>query len=120
MKRFAAIVTIAVVVLAMSAGTAFASVCVGSACGRSMVCSLATTAACPMENGALMSHSSCDHQPGSGIRDVVAPQPQGSEYALVVVTPGPVLAPLALSGVSSALLAPDARGAPHLTSVIRI
>jgi hypothetical protein len=119
LKRFAAIVTIVVVVLAMSAGTAFASVCVGSTCGRDMTCPVATSPSCPMDNGAAMSHSACDHQVNATAHDALAAQQQVGTQAVATAL-GVVPAPIALYGASSALPAPDARGAPHLTTVIRI
>jgi hypothetical protein len=120
LKRFAAIVTIVVVVLAMSAGTAFASVCVGMTCStQAMVCSESASTSCPMENGAAMAHASCGHQLDRGARDAVSGQ-VGPEYA-VVGTPIAVLpADTVVRGLASMLPASDARGAPHLTTVIRI
>jgi hypothetical protein len=120
LKRFAAIVTIVVVVLAMSAGTAFANVCAGGTCtGNAMICPQIGTTACPMADGAAMAHSACGHPVDRGARDLVSGQ-TNTEHA-VVSTPLAVLpASVAPSDVASALPAPDARGAPHLTTVIRI
>lgn len=119
MRRFAAIVTIAVVVLALTAGPAFASVCAGAACGPAMVCATGATPACPMENGATMAHAACGHPMDRGSRDVAstqsAPDPglAAAPHAGVVVQPARPLPAATFPMV-------DARGAPHLTSVIRI
>lgn len=120
MKRIAAIVTIAVVVLAMSVGTAFASVCAGGSCeGRGMMCPAVATAACPMKGGLAMTHSSCSHPAQLGTRDILSAQADHSLPAIVSTLA--VLPPRsALSGLVYAMPAPDARGAPHLTAVIRI
>jgi hypothetical protein len=119
MKRFAAMVTIVVLVLAMSAGTAFANVCPGGTCdGRMMVCAPASSTACPMGGGAVMTHSGCSHSDDTGARDVVSPQ-TGLEFG-VVSAPLAVVPPLAgPSGLASLLPMRDARGAPHLTTVSR-
>jgi hypothetical protein len=119
LKRFAAIVTIAVVVLALSAGTAFASVCAGGSCGEAMVCPPSTSTACPMETGQVMTHSSCDHQADQGARDSVNPQ-VSHESAVVSTVLAVVPTTPILRGIVAAMAAPDARGAPHLTAVIRI
>lgn len=118
MKRFAAIVTIVFVVLTMSVGTAFASVCAGSSCDKAMVCPESTSVACPMESGQAMSHSSCDHPADHGARDSVTVQP-GHDNAVVSVSVAVVPTPPVLCGFVAAAAAPDARGAPHLTTVSR-
>jgi hypothetical protein len=120
LKRFAAIVTIVVVVLAMSVGTAFASVCAGGSCSSTaMLCPDAGTMACPMNNGAPMAHSDCgqpmDHSAQSAVSGQPVPQIVVASAPLAVV-PGDVT----LGGVASSLPATDARGAPHLSTVIRI
>jgi len=121
MKRFAAIVTIAVVIFTMSVGTAFASVCaMGETCGGEvMACEMSAPAACPMGGGQVMTHGGCDHSTDGVARDSVSLQPVHEKAAiatsLVVVPTVPVL-----RGFVAATAAPDARGAPHLTAVIRI
>jgi len=119
LKRFAAIVTIAVVVLAMTAGPAMASVCAGSQCGEAMVCDQAYTPQCPMQNGAVMSHGDCGHSADRSAAATVSNQ-AGPDFGLVgAPLPGALVPPTAALGMSAFALA-DARGAPHLTSVIRI
>lgn len=122
MKRFAAIVTIAVVLLTMSVGTAFASVCAAasSSCDDvAMVCPVSTSAACPMDSGQAMRHSPCGHSADKIARDSVAPQ-AGHQDAVVSIALAVVPTPPAPCGFIAASAAPDARGAPHLTAVIRI
>ena len=119
MKRFAAIVTIAVVVLAMTAGPAMASVCAGSQCGEAMVCDQAYTPQCPRQNGAVMAHGDCGHSADRTVTGVVSNQ-AGPDFGLVgAPLPGALVPPTAALGVGAFPLA-DARGAPHLTSILRI
>jgi hypothetical protein len=123
MKRFVAIVTIAVLILAMTAGSAFAYSCAGNVCcgmpATVPSCAPATSAACPMGGGSVMQHSACER--GDASQPLRATSVQ-SPHDLAAVCVAVVRAPRA--GVLSALLtpafAPDARGAPHLTSVLRI
>jgi hypothetical protein len=119
MKRFVAIVTIAVLVLAMTAGTAFASVCVGTACGDVMVCAPTTSVSCPMDNGPSMAHSSCDHTAQVQSRDAT-PTDTGHATYMAVVHATPIPAAHLLGRLSLGARASDARGAPHLTAVLRI
>lgn len=120
MKRFAAIVTIVVVVLAMSAGTAFASVCAGGTCDRQlMVCPDTGSMACPMNAGATMAHSECGHPIDRGARDVVSAQ-TATDHAVVSTPLAVVPAGFSVGSLAPLALAADARGAPHLTTVIRI
>lgn len=120
MKRFAAIVTVVVVVLAMSAGTAFANVCVGGSCDGSMaLCSAGASAVCPMGGGFAIARPGCDHGLDKGAREAVFAQ-TGTDRVVGVLAPlAAVPDPVT---VSAALASPaaDARGAPHLTIVIRI
>jgi hypothetical protein len=119
LKRFAAIVTIVVVVLAMSAGTAFANVCASGACdGRMTVCSETASTACPMDGGvATVGHTSCEHTTDRTTGDVASGQT--AEHA-VASAPLTLPAVAASGGPASVSPATDARGAPHLTAVIRI
>jgi hypothetical protein len=111
--------TIVVVVLAMSAGPAMASVCAGADCGPAMVCDRAFTPDCPMVSGAFMSHGDCEHPAERGAIVGLSHQ-AGPEFGLAgAALPGVVTPPAAIMSVSASPLA-DARGAPHLTSVIRI
>ena len=119
MRRFLAVITIAVVVLAMTAGPAFASVCAGSRCGMVMVCAPASTAACPMDSGTAMLHSLCAHQADHSSRDIISVQPGPDGVAAVVPLAGAAYLPPMPLGTGTFPLA-DARGAPHLTSVLRI
>jgi hypothetical protein len=123
MKRFVAIVTTAVLVLAMSAGSAFAYSCVGGACcgmpAAAPSCAPAASAACPMDGGVVMQHSACvrsDTGQPLGATSVQSPH----DVAAVCVTA--VQAPCArvLGALPASAFARDARGAPHLTSVLRI
>jgi len=117
LRRFVAILTIVLLVLAMSAGTAFASVCTGSACDGAMLCAPTTSMSCPMGGGQSMQHSSCDHT-AQQVRDATPTEPGHDIY--VTVAPAPVV-PTAgfLGGLPVRFHAPDARGAPHLSVVIR-
>jgi hypothetical protein len=119
LRRFLAVITIAVVVLAITAGPAFASVCAGSMCGTVMVCAPVTTDACPMESGSPMMHTLCTHQADHGSRDVVAVPSAPDSTLAVVPLVGAVIFPATPLGAGTFPLA-DARGAPHLTTVIRI
>jgi hypothetical protein len=127
MKRFVAIVTIAVLVLAMSAGSAFAYSCVGNACcsipatapGSASACAPAASAACPMDAGTVMQHSACvrgDAGRPLGATSVQTPD----EVPAVCVAAVSVPRSHALGALPASAFAPDARGAPHLTSVLRI
>jgi hypothetical protein len=117
MRRFVAIVTIAMLVLAMSAGTAFASVCTGGACGRVMLCAPTTSMACPMDSGVSMQHSTCDHT-AQQVRE--ATPTQAGHDIFVVSVPALTIPSLhVLGGLFAATHAPDARGAPHLSMVSR-
>lgn len=119
MKRFAVIVTIAVVVLAMTAGPAMASVCAASQCGEAMVCDQVYTPQCPMQSGSVMTHGACGHTADQSTSGVVSNQ-TGPDFGLVGASlPAALVPPTAALGVSAFPLV-DARGAPHLTSVIRI
>lgn len=119
MKRFATITMLAVVVLAMTVGPAFASVCAASQCGPVMVCEMALSPECPMQSGATMTHSDCAHAPDGRFGEWISTQ-SGPEAGLAAAPlSGVVTPPAAILGGSVLPLA-DARGAPHLTSVIRI
>lgn len=118
MKRSAAIVTIVVVVLAMTAGPAFASVCAATRCGQTTGCALADSPSCPMRTGAPTAGATCPQPMDHGTREAVPAQSAPS--AAMAVAPLPALSdPAALFGGGAMPLA-DARGAPHLTAVIRI
>jgi len=119
MKRFVAIVTIAVLVLAMTAGTAFASVCVGTACGPVMACAPTTSPTCPMGSGQSMQHSSCNHTAEMQSRDATPTDTCHATY-MAVVHATPIPAAHLLGRLSLGAHASDARGAPHLTAVLRI
>jgi hypothetical protein len=110
---------IAFVVLAMSVGPAFASVCAGSTCDMDAVCAPATNDVCVMESGPAMMHALCTHQAGHDSSDLVPVQPGPDGAAAVVPLIGAIVFPAAPLGVRALPLA-DARGAPHLTSVLRI
>jgi hypothetical protein len=117
-RRFAAIVTIAAVVLAMTAGPAFASACAATGCGPAMACSQLASPTCPMRTGAPTAHTSCPQPMDHGTRDAVSVQP--ARATGLAGTPFQAATdPVTHIGCSAPLFA-DARGAPHLTAVIRI
>jgi hypothetical protein len=118
MRRIAAIITIAVVVLAMTAGPAFASACVATECGPAMACSLVASPTCPMRTGAPMVQTSCPQPMDHGTREAVSVQPT-PPASMVGTAFQAAASPATLAGSGAPLLA-DARGAPHLTAVIRI
>lgn len=120
MKRFAAIVAVATLVLTMSVGTAYAGVCVGMDCSEmTWTCAEAGTPACPdMGGDAPALHDACQHGPEREADEAVAVTP-ALEQALVA-DPLPLTEPELPQGIAPASSAPDARGAPHLTAVIRI
>ncbi len=118
LKRLASILTIAVVVLAISAGPAMASVCAGTQCGPVMVCESAFTPECPMVNGAVMSHGNCDH-PTDPITLAAVSHQAGPDFGLIgAAIPGVSTPSKAALDVGTLVLS-DARGAPHMTAVSR-
>jgi hypothetical protein len=119
LKRFAAMTMIAVVVLAMTVGPAFASVCAASQCGPVMPCEMAASPDCPMRTGVTLTHSDCTHAPDGRFGDLVSSQ-SGPESGLAAAPLSGAVAPPAAILSGSMLPLVDARGAPHLTSVIRI
>jgi hypothetical protein len=113
-------ITIVVVVLAMTAGPAFASVCSGPDCGPAMACTMAATPSCPMLDGSALVHGTCGHPMDGASRDA-ASVPSGHHEAGFVVSPLGDLGSRASVALSACVLPlADARGAPHLTAVIRI
>lgn len=119
MKRFAVIVTLACLIVAMTTGTAFARVCVDRACNDPMVCAPDTTIVCPMKSGPTMQHGGCDHRTQSQAREAVSVD-HGQHLAALPAEPLSIASAQALLGQERSAFAPDARGAPHLTTVIRI
>lgn len=120
LKRIAAIVVITALILTMSVGSAYAAACVGMVCSPSSVAHpMMPTSACPEMGGeTAVMHGVCDHHGGSSASTAVAVQPAMSEAVAAQGVP----APLATRQVRAprASVSGDARGAPHLTSVIRI
>jgi hypothetical protein len=114
-KRLLVISLLVVVVLAMTVGTAFASTC-GAGCTDAMACRGAVSGACPMNAPSALS-ASCAHTDQRQAREASVPQPPAGASALSLTAE---LAPPTLCSVAPQAPAPDARGAPHLTSVIRI
>lgn len=126
MKRFVTIVTIAALVFATSAGTAFAYSCTADVCCAGSMCAPASTptcgptasAACPMPVGQTVHRSGCmhpqEHQPLRATADQAV-----HEYAAVSVSAVRVPGIGPLAGRGRAAFVPDARGAPHLISVMR-
>jgi hypothetical protein len=114
-KRLLVISLLVVVVLAMTVGTAFASTCGGS-CTNAMACKGALSRTCPMGAPAALG-ASCAHPDQQQVREASVPQPPAGASAVSVTADHAV--PTSC-GPAPTLLAPDARGAPHLTSVLRI
>lgn len=128
MKRLVAIVTTALLVLAMSAGTAFAYSCSGDACctgsgcapAASPSCEPSVVPACPMAGGGqAVGNTGCmhgeQHEPFGATSAQTDEAPVALSASAVAVPGARLLAALHCEG-----FAPDARGAPHLTTVIRI
>jgi hypothetical protein len=128
MKRFVAILTTAVLVLAMSAGPAFAYTCSGDACCTGPGCAPTATPscqpafipACPMTGGGqAVTNTGCmhgdRHEPLSTTIVQADEGPVAVSVSAVAFPGARLLAALHCEG-----FAPDARGAPHLTTVIRI
>lgn len=123
MKRFAAIVTIACLVVVMTTGSAFARSCNGCGCSdlagaAAPGCSTGFTSACDMGAEQTMRSSDCGHETTARSQEVVSPEKSHPHAAAVA---GPVvLRPVLLLGrIFGSLHAPDARGAPHMSAVMR-
>ncbi|MDO8964573.1 MAG: hypothetical protein Q7W30_08810 [Coriobacteriia bacterium] len=130
MRRFVAIVIVTALVLALSAGTAFASACAVAPCAAMQAITTMTDHGCspaavqdscasPMQSPASM-QARCDMKPETRTGDASSAPRTAPELTSAVVVD--VLVPAALIG-SSAAPAPvpvDARAAPHLSAVIRI
>jgi hypothetical protein len=119
MRRLGAIATIAIVVLALAAGPAFASACPGVACGAPAGCSVSVSPPCPMQAGAATARTTCGHVMDRIGRDAVPTRSGPVTDLATVAVAGPATRPAVAPGAVRSPLA-DARGAPHLTSVIRI
>lgn len=119
MKRFAAIATIALVVLTLGVGPAFASVCTAVACGPTMACPQAASPACPMKTGAPVARGACGHPMDHGSRDVVS-NTATPDHGLAVTPISGVIPPAVAVLTSAAFPLADARGAPHMTAVLRL
>jgi len=119
MKRLVSITTIALVILALTAGPAFALACVGMDCSPVTECAMSATPTCPMAEGKDVLHSACDEPVDRGVREgVTADRSPHLDLAAVPATAQPVPA-LRWTALISART-PDARGAPHLTAVLRL
>jgi hypothetical protein len=123
LRRVFAIAIVAALVLVLSAGTAFAP-CEAMRAMASPMADLGCTpsvARAHRDTGAPASMSArCDMRPEQRTGDTSSVPRSAPEISSAVVAG--VLAPAVLSG-SSAVPAPvaaDARGAPHLSAVIRI
>lgn len=118
MKRIALIVTLSFLVVAMTTGSAFARACADDVCGDSMVCAPGIVQTCPMGDGQTMQHAQCDHEAEAQSRDAVSASPDRTPAALPVQAA--IVRPvLELKGLFRSSRAPDARGAPHLSAVMR-
>ena len=117
-KRVATIFATTVLVLVMTTGSAFALSCTSASCAKSMSCSSAVAMPCPMQGAMAMLQSICDHDAQRLPGDVATTQRVADPVALAGTTaPAVTLATLAAPAAPPPL---DARGAPHLTAVIRI
>jgi hypothetical protein len=114
-KRLLVTVLLVVVALAMTAGTAYASTC-GGGCAGAMACNAAASGKCPMSAPSTL-NPSCAHPSQSVAREASASQPLPGGSALSAAPEPAVPCPRVF--VSTPRTS-DARGAPHLTSVIRI
>jgi hypothetical protein len=115
-RRVLLITVVAVLVLVLSAGTAFASACAVAPCdAMKAIAAPMAAAGCP--SSGVRAH--CDMQPKQLTSDTSAPRTPPEVSSGVVAD---VLVPATVFGSSAvpALPAADARGAPHLTAVIRI
>jgi hypothetical protein len=119
-KRIAAIMVVAALILTMSVGTAYAAACAGMVCSPSgMAKPMMGVAVCPeMAGQNAVMHTTCDHRTGHDTKEAVAVQPSASDAMVAYGLPvPPAVRSLRAERVS---VSGDARGAPHLTSVIRI
>lgn len=111
-----AVVTI---VLANTAGPAFAAVCMATRCVEAAPCVPETPVTCPMEKkGPLVTHSKCSPPVTDRVRAIVPVQPATQDVATLPTTPFVPHGAMAGLFVASSH-APDARGAPHLTAIMR-
>ena len=119
MKRFIITLAIATIVLANTAGPAFAAVCMATRCVESNPCLPEKPATCPMEESVpSATHSKCSPPVTDRIRATVPVQPATDDVA--ILPSAPFVPHGAKAGVYVASFhAPDARGAPHLTAVMR-
>src|ERR1035437_5616048 len=117
-KRVATIFATTVLVLVMTTGSAFALTCTSASCSMAMSCESAVAAKCPMQGAMTMLQSNCDHPSTRPPGDVATTQRAFDPLTLATaITPAIVTA----NGAVQAGPPPqDARGAPHLTAVIRI
>jgi len=120
-KRFAFIAMTVVIVLAMTAGTAFASACFASRCDRPMGC----------ETGVVDGHAGM-HRPMSDARvscnmgdkhrtsDASVSQASLDRSASFAVIPAVTSLPAPADSVLPAPVSGRARGAPQLSAVLRL
>jgi hypothetical protein len=120
MRRFVAIATIVLLVLAMTAGTAFANVCTGSTCSDPMLRPSVASKSCPTDAGQSTRHFSCNHTAQAEPRDNATLAQSGHDTFVSAARATVVPPALSLVGLPREVQASDARGAPHLSVVIRI
>lgn len=129
MRRVLSIAIVAALVLVLSAGTAFASTCAVAPCDamRAMAPPMADHGCAPSveqkhcEDGAPATMSArCNMKPALRTSEAASSPSTAPEITSAAVAG--VLAPATILGSSAvpAPLAADARGAPHLSAVIRI
>jgi hypothetical protein len=82
-------------------------------------CSPVTSVACPMDAGVPIMHALCTHNADHASHDGVPTQPGPEGGPAPASAIGVVVLPVTIFGGGTSPLT-DARGAPHLTSVIRI
>jgi hypothetical protein len=122
LKRFVVMFAVVALVFAVSAGPAFASACACADCALSrMPCSVAPVAACtmPMVHTACVSSSPCGTTVDRALHESTAAETgfqHGAVAQAVVVQAVPAARACALLCIVTA----DARGAPHLTALLRI
>jgi hypothetical protein len=120
MRRFAAVATTVLLVLAMTVGTAYANVCIGSACGDAMLRPSVASESCLTDAGQSTRHFSCNHTVQAEPRDNATLAQSGHDTFVSAARATVVPPALSLVGLPREVQASDARGAPHLSVVIRI
>lgn len=128
MKRALVIGLVAMLVLVLSAGTAFASACTAAPCAAMRAQASASGQGCEAFTGPgtrcdggspAALGARCTMKPERHTSDQGAPA-AAPDLSVAAVSGAPAQAPAAGGPVLPATVPVDARGAPHLVSVIRI